>query len=260
MERIKHLLKKRIKKETVLWNCLAVVNNFLQLLSRKRRAQKKISDYLKNLSPKQELRVIFGGHWYDTDEWLVLSEDEQDIKQPLKFANESVDVIFTEHVIEHIDFCDAVRFMQESMRILKDGGVFRVVCPVVERLIHASLDDNNGKIYIQNCLAGLWSEENELLKGLEMNGIFESPKTFLLNSIFTKHGHRFIWSGELMVRVLKAIGFRQVSERKIGEGVNEEYCIERKRRGVYLGNDWRVDQSMNIVYDPESQVFEAIKE
>jgi hypothetical protein len=108
-------------------------------------------------------------------------------------------------------------------------------------------------------LAGLWSEENELLKGLELNGIFESPKTFLLNSIFTKHGHRFIWSRELMVKVLKTIGFHQVSERKVGEGINKEYCIERRRRGLYLGHDWKVDRSANVVYDPESEIIEAIK-
>lgn len=259
MERIKRLLKKRIRKETVLWNRLAMVNSLLQLQSKERRTQKKISNYLKSLKPEQELRVIFGGHWYNTDEWLILSEDEQDIKQPLKFADEIVEVIFTEHVIEHIGFLDAVRFMQESIRILKKGGVFRIVCPTIERLISVKLNDENGKRYIQNCLMGIWSNENELLKGLELNGIFESPQTFLLNSIFTKHGHRFIWSRELMVKVLKAIGFRQVSERKVGEGINKEYCIERRRRGLYLGHDWKVDRLANVVYDPESEIIEAIK-
>jgi predicted SAM-dependent methyltransferase len=259
MEKIKHLIKKKVEPDTVLWNCLAAAYGLLQFQSKEERAQKKISKYLENLKPEQELKVIFGGHWYDTDEWLILSEDEQDIKQPLKFLNESVDVIFTEHVIEHVDFLDAVMFMKESIRILKKGGVFRIVCPTIERLISVKLNDENGKRYVQNCLIGVWSDENKLLNELRLNGIFESPKTFLLNSIFTKHGHRFIWSRELMVKVLKAIGFHQVSERKVGEGINKEYCIERRRRGLYLGHDWKVDRSANVVYDPEGEIIEAIK-
>jgi len=259
MEKIKRLIKKRVKPETVLWNCLTAAYGLLQFRSKEERAQKKISKYLASLKPEQELKIIFGGHWYDTGEWLVLSEDEQDIKQPLKFIDDSADVIFTEHVIEHVDFLHAVRFMQESKRVLKDGGVFRIVCPMIEKLICTSLDDKNAKIYIQNCLVGPWSEENEFIKSLQLNGIFESPQTFFLNAMFTRYGHRFVWSRELMVKVLKAIGFRQVNERNIGEGISQEYCIERRRRGLYLGHDWAVDRSAGFVYDNESLVVEAVK-
>lgn len=62
-----------------------------------------------------------------------------------------------------------------------------------------------------------------------------------------------------MVRVLKAIGFREAVIKKIGEGVNQKYCLERRRRGLYLGHNWKEDRSVNIIYDPESLVVEAIK-
>ncbi len=158
----------------------------------------------------------------------------------------------------HVDFLDAVTFMRESNRILKRGGVFRVVCPMIESVITSDFKDKHGKIFVQNFIE-TWSDENQLLKELKLSGVFESPETFFLNGIFTKHGHKFIWSAELMVKVLKVIGFHEAAIRKIGEGINQEYCIERRRRGLYLGHSWREDRSAIIIYDPESLVVEAIK-
>lgn len=259
MDKIKDWIKKRVKEGTFLWNILAEINRVLYILQPKeKRVKKKISNYLKNLKPRQELKVIFGSHWFDTQDWLVFNEEEQNIKEPLIFSNESVDVIYTEHVIEHVGFPDAVTFMQESERILKRGGVFRVICPMIERVMTSGFNDKNGKIFAQN-LIETWSDEDKLLKELDLNGIFESPEAFFLNGIFTKYGHKFVWSAELMVKVLKVIGFHDVSIRKIGEGVNLEYCIERRRRGLYLGHNWKEDRSTNIIYDPESLVVEAIK-
>ena len=259
MVKLKKLLKSRVKKDTNLWEVLAIANRALHILFKNKMAEIKINTFLNNLKPNQELRVIFGGHWYDIDGWLVLHKDEQNIKKPLKFPDQCVDVIFNEHVIEHVDFNDAVLFMQESKRILKNDGVFRVVCPMIEKLKSVDLNCENGKIYIQNHLARVWHDENTLLNKLKVKGIYESPETFLLNSVFTKHEHKFIWSETLMIKVLKAIGFSKVSIRNIGEGINQEYCLERRQRGLYLGKDFEIDRSTNHVYDPESKVVEAIK-
>jgi SAM-dependent methyltransferase len=256
---IKNNLKTRLKQDTFLYNILSKVNLLVHLLFREKIAENKIKNYINSLENGQEFKVIFGGHWFDTDNWLVLTEDEQDIRKTLKFASNSVDVIFTEHVIEHVDFIYAIRFLQESRRILKNGGIFRIVCPMIEKLVSADFNDEYGPVYIKNCLLEPWTDENEILNKLNLDGVFESPVTFLLNTVFTKHGHRFIWSDELMVKVLKAVGFSQVSKREIGEGINEEYCIETRRRGLYLGRSWQADRLPNTIFDPESLVVEAIK-
>ena len=257
--KLKYLIKTLFKKETILWKALSLVNETLYFLFKNKISKNKINTFIRNLKPDQELKVIFGGHWYSTDEWLILTEDYQDIRKPLKFPNKSVDVIFSEHVIEHVEFTDALTFFRESKRILKNRGIFRVICPMIDKLIDANLDDQRGNIYVQNCLLNPYSKEHKFLNELNLNGIFEAPKTFLLNSIFTKHEHKFIWSGELMVKILKAIGFSKVSIRNIGEGINEEYCIERRMRGLYMGHDFNIDRSSMLVYDPESKVVEAIK-
>lgn len=50
-------------------------------------------------------------------------------KAPLPFADNSVDVIFNEDFIEHLDQRQIMLFLSETFRILKPGGVHRVTTP-----------------------------------------------------------------------------------------------------------------------------------
>lgn len=62
-----------------------------------------------------------------------------------------------------------------------------------------------------------------------------------------------------MVNVLKSLGYHDVRIFEVGEGSNKDYCIERRQRGVYLGNDWREDRSAGYIYNVDTMIVEAIK-
>jgi SAM-dependent methyltransferase len=218
----------------------------------------RIEKYRKNLRAGEKFKVIFGGHWGTHSGWLVLSELEQNIIKPLNFADDIVDVVFTEHVIEHVSFMAGVAFLGESKRILKPGGVFRIVFPSIERLLSVSFDDNNGREYLKNSNKFYYKEE-KLFAKWNFDGLNEFSRIFLLNRMFTGYGHKFIWSANLMHKVLKSLGYKDVNILKVGQGHDKDYCIERRRRGVYLGNNWQEDRSAKCIYDPESLVVEAIK-
>lgn len=47
----------------------------------------------------------------------------------IPFDSDSVDGIFHEHLLEHIDISSGYRFMQNCHRVLKTGGILRVVVP-----------------------------------------------------------------------------------------------------------------------------------
>jgi len=169
--------------------------------------RKEINSYRENLEPGEKFKVIFGGHWSNHQGWLILTKDYQDITKPLLFPNESVDVIFTEHVLEHISFIDCISFMRESKRILKSGGVFRVVSPMLEKLlsISLSLEDNKDMLYIQNQLLNFYQKENEILKKLNLNELYKYWKTFFFNNLFKEYGHQFIWSADLMFKSARLV-------------------------------------------------------
>ena len=47
----------------------------------------------------------------------------------LPYRDESVDNIYCSHVIEHIETHHVKNFLQDSYRVLKNGGTLRIVCP-----------------------------------------------------------------------------------------------------------------------------------
>ena len=237
---------------------ITAIKRTIKQLFRQQLLKRRIVSYHDSIGPEKDFRVVFGGHWSDHPGWLVLTEDDQDITIPLLFADESVDVVFTEHVIEHVSFLDGVAFMREARRILKPGGVFRAVSPVIEKLLSVPLDKEQDREYLL-CLERSYPKEQKLFSTLKFDGLNEFYRTFLLNSIFTGYGHKFIWSAELMAKILKSLGYMEVHIYEVGQGSNEEYCIERRRRGLYLGNNWKQDRSLGYVYDAESLVVEAVK-
>jgi len=52
-----------------------------------------------------------------------------DASKPLPFPEDSVDVVFCEHFLEHLDMHEAAKVARGIFRVLKDDGVFRVVVP-----------------------------------------------------------------------------------------------------------------------------------
>jgi SAM-dependent methyltransferase len=66
----------------------------------------------------------------------------------LPFNSASVDVVYHSHMLEHLDKDDAEKFLIEVKRVLKPGGVHRIVVPDFEKacnayLAHIALCDRN---------------------------------------------------------------------------------------------------------------------
>lgn len=55
-----------------------------------------------------------------------------DLRGPLPFASGTVDAVYHSHVLEHFDRDVAPQFLAEATRVLKPGGVHRVVVPDLE--------------------------------------------------------------------------------------------------------------------------------
>lgn len=76
-------------------------------------------------------------------------DSEMDIRKvPFPFQDNSAEMIFACHVMEHVSSGDAMRFLTDCYRILKPGGVIRICCPVIGQWLtrqHArDLTSNHG--------------------------------------------------------------------------------------------------------------------
>lgn len=218
----------------------------------------KIQNYLSNTDYPVK-KVLFGGHWSNNPGWLLLKEVDQDLTQPLQCPDAVLDCVYTEHVVEHLPFVSAVQFFSESLRILKSGGTFRIALPCLETILNTPLNNSNGEKYVYNSLVPHFSHEDFVLKQLGLDGLETDSMLFLLNSMANKHDHTFLWSLKLLKSVLEKIGFKTVTVVSPGVGANPEFCIERRQRGLYIGNDWQEDQASGKIWDCESGVIEAVK-
>jgi SAM-dependent methyltransferase len=59
----------------------------------------------------------------------------RDLRKRLPFAAESFDAIYASHVVEHLYRADALQLLIECRRILRPGGVLRVVVPDLRAIV-----------------------------------------------------------------------------------------------------------------------------
>ena len=55
-----------------------------------------------------------------------------DLSKGIPFASDSVDTVYHSHVMEHLDRPVALQFLSEILRVLKPGGICRIVVPDFE--------------------------------------------------------------------------------------------------------------------------------
>ena len=54
-----------------------------------------------------------------------------DIRDGIPFPDNSVDKVYTSHFLEHLTNKEAKEFIQDSLRVLKPGGIFFSKCPSI---------------------------------------------------------------------------------------------------------------------------------
>lgn len=62
-----------------------------------------------------------------------------DLSKGIPFDSNTTDVVYQSHLLEHLDKDDAVKFLLEIERVLKPGGIHRIVVPDFERVCKAYL-------------------------------------------------------------------------------------------------------------------------
>lgn len=105
--------------------------------------------------------------------WLNLDVEPQDsrvtrldVRRGIPLADGTADACFSSHVIEHLSPDAASSFLQEQFRVLRPGGVIRVVAPAASRGMssvgaalslrhHADCSPTHSRALIRPTVAGL---------------------------------------------------------------------------------------------------------
>lgn len=134
-----------------------------------------------------------------------------DATRKLPFPDNSIDYIFSEHFLEHLNFASAIRHLNEIYEVIKPKGVVRISVPNLEKLVD---------VYIR--------KDEDLLKSFldllrkivpdDEKPIFQRRKRMLpaefINVNFYGFDHYFMWDFEIFDQVLKVLGFSNIKQFK----------------------------------------------
>ncbi|MDJ1184822.1 class I SAM-dependent methyltransferase [Roseofilum casamattae] len=148
---------------------------------------------------------------------LSLSTDfPHDLRLGLPFPDQSIDFIYSEHVLEHFSYNDLLFLLEDCHRVLKPNGMFSMVVP-------------DPTIYLK---AYFHSDPLEVKKYCSYDwGLDYSSKMDYVNYIFYMDGqHRYMFDRESIVQILSKVGFQDASSREFDPQLDRE---DRKYQSLY---------------------------
>jgi predicted SAM-dependent methyltransferase len=165
----------------------------------------------KQVSHKRYLDIGTSGNVNDTFisldyEWHPSLDICWDVTKGIPIADASVDGVYSEHCIEHLDFRDGAALLAECRRVLRPGGTIRIIVPDVE-------------LYARRYVALLDGVSDEPMPLHEFDGVdgLYTP-AMSVNRIFQEFGHRFIYDFATLQAMLERNGFVDVAKESFRTG------------------------------------------
>jgi predicted SAM-dependent methyltransferase len=155
------------------------------------------------------------------------------------FPSQSFQYIYSEHLIEHLEFPEGFAMLQECHRVLAPGGRVRIATPDLEKFIALFQTEKSQE------------QKDYIALKLDYHGLprIHSPETLILNDEMRNFGHRFLYSRGQLRSCLEAAGFREVTEHRVRESPD-----------AMLANlESRTDARFAPAKDFETMVFEAVR-
>jgi predicted SAM-dependent methyltransferase len=147
-------------------------------------------------SPARAVHLGAGGHrlrgWINVDIVRDGVDVLADLSTSLPFRSESVALLHSEDLLEHLDLEAGKRLLAECHRVLQPGGVMRLLTPDLRALVQQVYVDRNAR-HLAWCNTHLQADgpAEALNMHLRMNG-----------------EHRFVYDEEMLTRLLQSLGFR----------------------------------------------------
>ena len=147
-----------------------------------------------------------------------------DIRRRLPFADGSVRGIFSEHSFEHLDYIEEVpRFLRECFRVLKPGGVTRIIVPDAGKYLCAYA---HGGWEALAAIRPLYDQRNDHYFHFRYNTPME-----LINVVFRQgYEHKFAYDFETLSIVLRRSGFDKVIRQAYGTSIDPALAIDFEER------------------------------
>lgn len=153
--------------------------------------------------------------------WNIDADPRADIQHavefgsPLPFESGSLDVVFSEHFIEHVPLETGIWFIREAARALRPGGVWRSSTPDFDWIVGRGLAE-------WQKLASIYEDIGDFRRGAMQRS------SEVVNWAFRGHGHQYLWSLADFTAHLSANGFTDIRRMNHGESRLPGAAIETR--------------------------------
>jgi SAM-dependent methyltransferase len=181
------------------------------------------------------------------------------LKRGIPFPDESLDVVYSSHFLEHVDLEAAGRLLKEVYRVLKRGGVARIVVPNLQVLIGCYVSsmkklENGDESALKEHQRAIYRLFDQMVRTQSAGTNAQRPFVRAVERIVrggpAKIGelHRWMYDKHTLRDLLKSVGFTDIWEC--------EYCTS----GIEGWSEFNLDSNDNgDEYKPESLYMEGMK-
>lgn len=144
--------------------------------------------------------------------------------RPLPFRDSSVDVIYTSHMLEHLDERGARGFLAEAYRVIRPAGALRIAVPDIRKIAEAYSVHHDADEFVRQ--TWLWRDAPR--------GIIGAIKAVAVGD----RSHKWMYDGDSLRRRLNEVGFRTATVMPPGKttiaGTDGLDLREREEESVYV--------------------------
>ena len=141
----------------------------------------------------------------------------------LPFEEGTVGVIYSSHMLEHLDREEARRFLGEAHRVLQVGGRIRLVVPDLDHYVREYQREADADAFLENLLLSMPRERG---------------RKRLIQHLVGFRGHRWMYDAASLERLLESCGFTDVAAVGSGEtsipDVGDLDLREREEESIYV--------------------------
>lgn len=166
-------------------------------------SRKLLSEIERRAGAGEPVRIHVGANRFEIEGWLntdirPTARYYLDASALLPMPDASVDRIFGEHFIEHLDLETGRQFVREARRVLRPGGVLRLATPDLEGFVAVYREAGDLQKSLLTHLANRGGRD------------FGSTAASLLNQQFYGWRHRYLYDYETIQALLVETGFGRV--------------------------------------------------
>tara|TARA_A100001015_G_scaffold319645_1_gene443192 strand:- start:5597 stop:6223 length:627 start_codon:yes stop_codon:yes gene_type:complete len=131
----------------------------------------------------------------------------------LPLESNSIDILYSSHMLEHLALIDFRLALSEISRVLKPGGVFRGVLPDLEIIVKDysdSVEPNACSKFLRDSLLGIENRPSSIMGKL--------------HSLIGNSNHLWMWDYKGIEEELRLAGFLCISRAEFNDSKNKDFA------------------------------------